>query len=810
MPKSSLHALIWSEGHQHYELHLHGQPERCFRPGDEPAFSRWLEEHTAFAFVGQAGRLSVLKEARQRGTGYWYAYRKQDRHTRKRYLGPSAKVTFARLEEQASRLTSLPSSPPLAQAETAPSSEQKGVLLSTKLSPPRLPLSLVERSRLLTDLDAVRSHPLTLVSASGGSGKTTLLSAWASRQENPVAWLSLDALDTDPIHFWVSILAALRKWWPTLAEEAFALLHVPQSPPLSTILVALLNEIVLLDQEVILILADYQVISDQTIHEGLLFVLDHLPANLHLVLISRTDPELPLSRLRVRGQLIEIRSSDLRFTQAETSSFLTRGMGLPLLAEDVAILQHRTEGWIAGLQLAALSLRKREDLSAFVKDFAGSHRFLLDYVQQDILARLPAPLQHFLLQTSILTRMNAALCQAVTTLPSLQRSQEMLEELERANLFVVPLDSERQWYRYHDLFRESLLARLHSSQPELVPLLHLRAARFYEAADELREAIAHALAAPDYAYAASLMEQAAEPFWFRGEARIIHTWAFSLPDAVLRAHLRLALNAALRFSDPFNMSNETLHTSMTAQMELTFTRMGGLLRAQPDFALSEAEVALIERRLRLLRAWIELRMILKRGDSGRLRQLSQELEALPPDEEISWSFIPLYIPFWLAATHLGNGASLISQLREAVQRMREAGDVLLTIRVIAMLAVVLTQAAQLQQVQQACQEALALIEQVGVHAPWEGPLYYALFLVSYAQSRLEEAANWLQLMRRLAQDWQTLQLLVMGEVYGARLALARGDLSAAAEALHQLETFVEQGVFAHHLPWVSMLRVQVC
>src|SRR5258708_5539282 len=182
MPKPSLHALIWSEGHQHYELHLHGQPERCFRPGDEPAFSRWLEEHTAFAFVGQAGRLSVLKEARQRGIGYWYAYRKQDRHTHKRYLGPSAKVTFARLEEQARSLASLLPTPPLARAPARPVSEHTTTLLSTKLVPPRLPIFLVDRPRLLHDLDTAWTHPLTLVSSSAGSGKTTLLSAWASRQ----------------------------------------------------------------------------------------------------------------------------------------------------------------------------------------------------------------------------------------------------------------------------------------------------------------------------------------------------------------------------------------------------------------------------------------------------------------------------------------------------------------------------------------------------------------------------------------------------------------------------------------------------
>jgi LuxR family maltose regulon positive regulatory protein len=469
----------------------------------------------------------------------------------------------------------------------------------------------------------------------------------------------------------------------------------------------------------------------------------------------------------------------------------------------------RTEGWIAGLQLAALSLRKREDLSAFVKDFAGSHRFVLDYVQQDILARLPVPLQHFLLQTSIVTSMNAALCQAVTTLPSLQESQQMLEEVERANLFVVPLDAQRQWYRFHDLFREALLARLHASQRELVPLLHLRAARFYEAAGEWREAIAHALCAPDSSFAASLMEQAAPHFWLRGEVRTVHTWILALPDAVLRAHLRLALGAALRFVDSVNLSNETRHASMAAQMEQTFTRMQGLLRSKPQWALSEAEVALIHRRVRLLRALIELRAIIKRGDTGRLRLLAQEIEALPQDAEVSWSIIPLSIAFWLTAVLQGEGASLIPRLREGKQMMMEAGDHLGAIRVMAMLALVFTHATQLRLAQQQCLEALALVEQIGGRTPWEGHLYYSLFIVSYAQSRLEEASDWLQRLLRIAQDWQQVELLVRGQIFSVRLVLAKGDLSTAEEALHQLKPLVEQEGFAYHAPWMSTLRVQL-
>jgi LuxR family maltose regulon positive regulatory protein len=808
MSKSSLHVFIWSEKHQRYELQSHGYSNQWFHPGDEPAFTRWLEEHTSFAFVGQAGRLSVIKEGRSGGRGYWYAYHKQARHTRKGYLGLSAQVTFARLEEQARSLGSWSSSPTLARNPVRPVSALSIPLLSTKLVPPRVPSFLVERPRLLNDLDAIWTHQLTLVSASAGSGKTTLLSAWVSKQEQCVAWLSLDTMDNDPIRFWTACIAALRRCLPTLGEEAFALLHSREAPPLSTILATLLNEIMQADREVIFILDDYHVIEDQAIHHGLLFLLDHVPATLHLVLATRTDPELPLSRLRVRGQMVEIRSSDLRFTQEETASFLVQSMSLPLTEEDVSILSKRTEGWIAGLHLAALSLRKRQDLSSFVKDFEGSHRHLLDYVQQDILARLPVPLQDFLLQTSVVRSMNAATCQAVTASPTLEASQQMLEEMERANLFVVPLDEQRQWYRYHDLFREALLARLHASQPELVPLLHLRAARFYERASLWREAIAHALASPDYAYAASLMEQAAPQFWLRGEARTIHSWVLALPDVVLRSHLRLALEAALRFLNSVNLSAETPYTSMQVQVERTIMRMEGLLRCRQEPALSGAEIALIERRLRLLRALIEARGLLKHGDQERLRHLVLEIEALPPDEEASWNMIPLSFTFWLTSLLQQEGALLVPRLLSAKQMM-EAGDPLVRVRVRTWLADAYIQAGQLHLARQECLEALALIEQTGGRTTWSGYLQYSLFNICYARNRLEEAADWLQRSLRGAQDWHQVELLVLGRRAQARLGLARGDLQTAQEALHKLEALVEQEGSANHARWVIDTRLHV-
>jgi LuxR family maltose regulon positive regulatory protein len=484
-------------------------------------------------------------------------------------------------------------------------------------------------------------------------------------------------------------------------------------------------------------------------------------------------------------------------------------MGLPLSEEDVATLSERTEGWIAGLQLAALSLRKREDLSSFVKDFGGSHRYLMDYVQQDILVQLPLMLKDFLLQTSILTRMNAALCQLVTAAPDELACQQMLEELERTNLFVVPLDEQRRWYRFHDLFREVLRARLQASQPELLPLLHIRAARFYEAQSEWQEAITHALAAPDYPYAATLMEQAAEQFWLSGEVRTVYTWVFSLPDTVLRAHLRLALDATLRFVNSVNLSNETLYVGMQVQVEHTFSRMDEILRRKRILSLSDAEVALIQRRLLLLRALIEARAVVKRGDRERLRHLALETEALPPDEEVSWNMIPLSFTFWLNVMFEGEAASLISRLQIAKQVIIEAGDRLITIRVMSWLTRAYTYAAQLHLARQEALSALALVEQIGGCTPIEGFLYYSLLIVSYTQNRLEEASDWLHRLQRSEQDWQQVELLVMGEIFSARLALARGDLSAAHQALLKLEALIEQEGYATHAPWVITLRVQL-
>ncbi|HKV59564.1 MAG TPA: LuxR family transcriptional regulator, partial [Ktedonobacteraceae bacterium] len=572
MPRIPLHTLTWSEKHNRYDLYTQGQREQSFLPEDTDAWLSRLRELTSFAFHGVSGSLNVYLEERPRGKQYWYAYYTRERLTRKRYLGQSARVTFMCLEEVATALGG-ESSPTLLASEhgkdeqnatthriplVSPREVSPGMeVLSTRLSHPLLPFRLLAREHLLRRLDAARFHRLALLSASAGWGKTTLLSIWASRSTFPITWLSLDELDNDPSRFWVSVITALRTCLPVVGETALAMLRSPQPPPLNAVLTALLNDLSTQDVPTFLLLEDYHLIDEQTIHDSLLFVLDHLPAHLHLVLSSRVDPPLALARLRVRGQLLELRDADLRFEEGEATQFLTHTMDLSLESEEIIELTRRTEGWIAGLQLAGLVLRRRENHAEFVRGFTGGHRYVLDYVQEDILAHLSPSLQDFVLSTSILNRMSASLCKAVTEQAA---SQEMLETIERANLFLTPLDDERRWYRFHDLFREALLVRLQAIRPETVPLLHQRAACWYEEQGEFREAISHWLAAQDFSSAVRLMQQTAEQCWLQGEAATMYHWITALPDVVVREHAGFVLTAALYL---VNAAAHTIEAQLT-------------------------------------------------------------------------------------------------------------------------------------------------------------------------------------------------------------------------------------------------------
>ncbi|TLS50983.1 tetratricopeptide repeat protein [Paenibacillus antri] len=404
-------------------------------------------------------------------------------------------------------------------------------ILATKLYIPLPRTNVVLRKRLLDRLNEGLNRKLTLISASAGFGKTTLVGEWAAGCDRPVAWLSLDAGDNDVTRFFSHLVAALQTVEERMGEGAAHALRTPQPPSYESLMTMLLNDIAAFPRRLALVLDDYHATDDHRIDNALAFLLEHLPPQLHLVIATREDPRLPLSRLRARGQLNELRAADLRFTSEEAAAFLDEGMGLALSAGDIAALETRTEGWITGLQLAALSMRGREDVSAFIRAFAGDNRYIVDYLVEEVLQRQPAPIRRFLLQTSILDRLHGPLCDAVT---GMEGSGARLEALERGNFFVVPLDDRRRWYRYHHLFAEVLAAHLASDPPERIATLHRRASAWHERHGSSADAIRHALAAEDFGRAADMVERAWPALRAARQEAAALGWLKALPDELIR------------------------------------------------------------------------------------------------------------------------------------------------------------------------------------------------------------------------------------------------------------------------------------
>jgi LuxR family transcriptional regulator, maltose regulon positive regulatory protein len=408
-----------------------------------------------------------------------------------------------------------------------------GSVVQTKLYVPRRRGTTVARPRLAERLSRGTDAKLTLVSAPAGFGKTTLLAAWlasAGQRERLTAWLSLDQSDNDPTAFWTYVIAAVQTVAPATGIGAQALIEAGQSP-IEAILGALLNELNALPNDLLLVLDDYHVIDDRHVHDGMVLLLDRLPAHVHLVIASRADPPMPLARLRARGELVEIRAADLRFTADEAAEYFNDVMALDLAAGELAILAGRSEGWIAALQLAALSMQGRDDVAEFINGFGGDDRYIVDYLVEEVLQRQPDHVREFLLQTSVLNRLTGSLCDAVTEQDS---GKAMLEALDRANLFLVALDDRRQWYRYHHLFGDVLRAHLANEQPERLVELHRRASAWYERNAEQPEAIRHAFSARDFGHAADLVELEFPALARARQEVTLRGWLDALPDEMLR------------------------------------------------------------------------------------------------------------------------------------------------------------------------------------------------------------------------------------------------------------------------------------
>ena len=419
-------------------------------------------------------------------------------------------------------------------------------LLRTKFLPPPPRGQLVPRERLFTRLDQGMHRRLTVLAAPAGSGKSSLLSAWLAYAHGAVGWLSLDAADNDPRQYWSYLLAALALASIEVAELVPDVLRDAELPHVENLLTPVLNAVSRSDDPIVVILDDYHVVTTPAIQDGMRFLVDHLPRQLHLVLASRADPPWPLARLRARDEVVELRAADLRFTIEEASQFLDEVMGLQLPTALVAQLETRTEGWITGLQLAGLSLRSHADPAGFIASFGGSHRYIVDYLLEEVLAQLDESTRRFLLETSILNRLCGALCDAVRDrdVTEAGNSQQQLEALEAANLFLIPLDEERHWYRYHHLFADVLRVRARQADPDGVRERYRRASDWFVQAGFLAEGIEASFDGSDWDHAASLLEIAYRPLINAGQQFTLRRWFERLPDAVRAAHPWLTVNYA--------------------------------------------------------------------------------------------------------------------------------------------------------------------------------------------------------------------------------------------------------------------------
>jgi len=654
-------------------------------------------------------------------------------------------------------------------------------LLTTKLHIPPLRPNLVRRHRLVRRLDEglQLGRKLTLVSAPAGFGKTTLLSEWVhsirAKHASPlrIAWLSLDEGDDDPARFLAYLVAALQTVAENIGDEGLGV--SPQSAPLEEFLAGLINQIHSVSASLVLVLDDYHLITAQPIHDALTFLLDHLPGNMHLAIATRADPPLPVARLRGRGHLTELRLPDLRFASEEAAEFLNRVMALNLTADDVAALESRTEGWIAGLQMTAVALQAalsmEGDTASFVQDLTGDNRFILDYLVEEVLQHQPKRIQAFLLQTSMLDRLCGPLCGAVTAGTGGQGSEDgtqteflafdlepqgILEYLDRANLFVVPLDDRREWYRYHRLFADLLRSRLQRAHPDLVPLLHRRASEWYERSGLVAEAIDHALAAGDLDRAAGLIDKNAEPTLMRGEAATFVRWVDRLPDELVHAR------PALRF---FQAWMHMLH--------------GRPLKVIESY-LEEAEGSheLVSGRMAALRGL----MAALRGQVSSAAELCRHaLAQLPEEEQFARSFAT-----WILRTSelVSSGGVIDGQALDGVLRLSQrAGNVMVAVMVVCNQAELLMRQGQLHQAAVTYRKALDLATDAqGRQLPIAGQALIGLGDLAREWGDLQDAARYLADGIRLTERWTEVGPFD-AYIALARVRWAQGDVDGAWQAI---------------------------
>jgi len=641
-------------------------------------------------------------------------------------------------------------------------------LLATKLYIPQPRPKIVPRPHLIERLNECLSLgcKLTLISAPAGFGKTTLISEWLAGSKRPVAWLSLDEGDSDPTRFLTYLVAALQTIATNIGEGVLAVLHSPQPPSTESILTNLLNEITTISHSFILVLDDYHLIDSKPVDEALTFLLEHLPPHMHLVITTREDPHLPLARFRARGQLTELRAADLRFTPLEASEFLNHVMGLNLSAEDIAALEARTEGWIAGLQLAAISMQGHQDATSFIQSFTGSHHFVLDYLIEEVLHQQPEDVQTFLLRTSILDRMCSPLCDAVLGSPS-PNGQEILEYLEHANLFIVPLDDERRWYRYHHLFAELLRQRL--GKPKEFAEFHLRASQWHEENSDLGAAFHHAIAAGDFVRAAGLAEAAWQGMNESFQSAAWLGWVKKLPDKLIRTRPVLCTQIAQAFTD-------------TGELEASELRLQDAERCLDGSELAnEAQLKPLPAMIALTRAYNAQ----VQGDPATTVKYAELALQLIPDDDFdrrARATTILEVIHWAS----GNLESAIRGIGDSMERLTQLGNHVMVVASAFAVADLLVALGRLSEAERTYQDALQLAAQHGPEAEHITAHHHLGLSMIYRQRGDDTlAADHLNRAAELGLQTTLVDWLYRWNVAQAQLKEAAGDLETALALLDE-------------------------
>jgi LuxR family transcriptional regulator, maltose regulon positive regulatory protein len=670
-------------------------------------------------------------------------------------------------------------------------------LLATKLYVPRARPSLVVRQRLLDRLDAASTARLTLLSAPPGFGKTTLLAEWARAATTPVkqvAWVSLDAGDTDPGSFWPYVVASLAALVPGLGEACQDLASAGQ-PAGPEAITTLLNELAGVAGDVWLVLDDYHLLANNDVRDGVRFLLEHLPQQVHVLISTRVDPDLPLSRWRGRGELVELRAADLRFTRDEATEYLRAATGLELAAADVEALGERTEGWIAALQLAALSLRGREDASGFIERFAGDDRYIVDYLMDEVLAHQPDDVLDFLLRTAVLDRLTGGLCDAVT---GLDGGNETLTRLERANLFVVPLDDQLVWFRYHHLFADVLRARLLAERPAEVPGLHRRASAWYEANGFHDEAIGHALAAGDFDRAGQLVEAALpEVRRDRRDAALIG-WLRALPEETIRASPLLTT---------FHGWSALVAGDLDA-LEARLDHADSLLAAVPTGTQPPWQETTESRTLPATIALYRASLAQARGDlAGVVLHARRALDAAGPDDHFWRGGASGFLA--LAAWSEGDIPTAVETFTTAIASLHSGGALVDALSSTALLAEMWTVAGRPDRAREVTVRALAASQAIGLGAARAtADLYVALAELDLEAGDPAAAEQHLAEAQPLAERDPNSESRYRWFVAAARLADARGDHEKAIGLLDEAEGHYRPGYYPNVRP-IAAARARI-